>query len=294
MFPSLLDALASIKAPVPPQQPEADAHAATLKLLRMLLKYGIKDAADSQLATACQFVIGSLAAARSLNADDKSRVCHWVKNVLYVQQHDEAGFVCSATSIARSGSNSLLPGQMMNVAMTYSSLSLLLTCGDDFNGVDAAGVARFISRTQTECGAFASHKGHTEVDARFCFAAVASLYILSHRAAASHNYLSAIDTERLLTFFSRCQSYDGGFSLFEGGESHGGSTFCCLASLWLLQQNAFAFSNLRHPVPLYLSPSSPIVPPSIDIALAQRWCCFRVPCPRPSRQLHFAPRFHPL
>jgi hypothetical protein len=276
LFPSLHAAVAAIDTPASSKYPEDLAQAATLKLLRSLLKIGIKDAADSQLATACQFVIGSLAAARSLTSNDKSRVCQWVKNVLYVRLEDEAGFVCSATSITRSGSNALLPGQMMNVAMTYSALSLLITCGDDLAEIDAAGVARFISRAQTESGAFASHKGHTEVDARFCFAAVASLYMLSHRAATPQNFFAAINVENLLNFFARCQSFDGGFSLFEGGEAHGGSTFCCVASMWLLQQNMFLQTSHPLPIPLFLAPSSPLLPPSIDIAMAQRWCCLRV------------------
>ncbi len=276
IFPSLLAAIAALEASVPPKLPEHVALAATTKLLRTLMKIGIKDAADSQLATAGQFVIGSLAAARSLSAGDKSRVCEWVKSVLYVQQHDEAGFVCSATSITRSGAKTLLPGQIMNVAMTYSALSLLLTCGDDLSHIDAAGVAQFISRAQTDSGAFASHNGHTEVDTRFCFAAVASLYMLSNRMPLRHNYFDAINVEKLLQFISRCQSFDGGFALFEGGEAHGGSTFCCIASLWLLQQNALLHSRTSQPLPLYLFPSSPLLAPSIDIALAQRWCCLRV------------------
>lgn len=281
VFPSLLNAIAAIQAPTPALHPEDAKHIATIKLLRMLMKIGIKDAADSQLATAGQFVIGSLAAARSLNADDRTRVCKWVKNVLYVEQNGEAGFVCSASSISHSGANALLPGQMMNVAMTYSALSLLVTCGDDLGGIDAAGVARFISHSQTDCGAFASHKGHTEVDARFCFAAVASLYMLSHRSATRHNYFTVVDVQSLLHFIARCQAFDGGFALFEGGEAHGGSTFCCVASLWLLQRNALAQLQANRPqplsVPLHLAPS-PLLPPSINIALAQRWCCLRVCC----------------
>ncbi len=276
IFPSLLAAIQAIPDPCAHYVPEPVAQAATIKLLRTLMKIGIKDAADSQLATAGQFVIGSLAAARSLSADDKRRVCQWVKNVLYVQQNNEAGFVCSASSITRSGANTLLPGQMMNVAMTYSSLSLLVTCGDDLAGIDAAGVSQFISRAQTEGGAFASHKGHTEVDTRFCFAAVASLYMLSHRAPTRRNYLDYINVENLLRFIARCQSFDGGFALFEGGEAHGGSTFCCIASMWLLMQNMLLQTNHPRPMPVHLSPSSPLLPSSIDIALAQRWCCLRV------------------
>lgn len=276
LFPSLLTAIAAINTLALPKYPDSDAQAATIKLLRTLLKNGIKDAADSQLATACQFVIGSLAAARSLNSNDKSRVCQWVKNVLYVKWEDEAGFVCSSTSITRSGANTLLPGQMMNVAMTYSALSLLITCGDDLGEVDAAGVARFISRAQTECGAFASHKGHTEVDARFCFAAVASLYMLSHRAPTPQNFFAAINVENLLNFFARCQTFEGGFALFEGGEAHGGSTFCCVASMWLLQNSMFLHTNHPQPIPPFLAPSSSILPPSINIEMAQRWCCLRV------------------
>jgi hypothetical protein len=69
--------------------------------------------------------------------------------------------------------------------------------------------------------------------------------------------------------------------LFEGGEAHGGSTFCCIASMWLLQQNTFVCTHHPLPIPAYLAPS-PLLPPSINIPLAQRWCCLRVLHPSPS------------
>ena len=39
---------------------------------------------------------------------------------------------------------------------------------------------------------------------------------------------------RATTFVERCFGYDGGIGMRPGLESHGGSTFCGLASLWLM------------------------------------------------------------
>jgi geranylgeranyl transferase type-1 subunit beta len=60
------------------------------------------------------------------------------------------------------------------------------------------------------------------------FCACAISYIL--------NDWSGINVSLALTYIYSSQSYDGGFAQGPGEESHGGSTYCALASLWLMNE----------------------------------------------------------
>lgn len=48
------------------------------------------------------------------------------------------------------------------------------------------------------------------------------------------NDWSGIDIPSAVKFLHASQSFDGGFGQCPGQESHGGSTYCALASFWLL------------------------------------------------------------
>jgi geranylgeranyl transferase type-1 subunit beta len=67
-----------------------------------------------------------------------------------------------------------------------------------------------------------------EKDIRFLFCACAISYIL--------NDWSGIDVSLALNYIDSSQSYDGGFGQGPFEESHGGSTYCALASLWLMNE----------------------------------------------------------
>lgn len=45
---------------------------------------------------------------------------------------------------------------------------------------------------------------------------------------------AGVDTQKASKYILDCQSYDEGFGLFPGQESHGGATYCAIASLLML------------------------------------------------------------
>jgi len=50
------------------------------------------------------------------------------------------------------------------------------------------------------------------------------------------NDWSGFDLDRAADYIVRSQSYDGGIALFPGAEGHGGSTYCGVASLYLMKK----------------------------------------------------------
>ena len=60
-----------------------------------------------------------------------------------------------------------------------------------------------------------------EIDTRFSYCAILSLYLLGRCDA-----LSLQDQEKAIEFISSCRNYDGGYGCIPGAESHAGqSTF---------------------------------------------------------------------
>lgn len=111
-----------------------------------------------------------------------------------------------------------------HIAMTFSALASLATLGDDMSRVDKPAIAREVRKLQNEDGSVAASIHEPQRDVRFVYCACAISKLIG---------LDTIDNDRAMDFVMRCQAYDGGFGLTPGGESHGGSTFCCVAALVL-------------------------------------------------------------
>merc|ERR1712130_15944 len=68
----------------------------------------------------------------------------------------------------------------------------------------------------------------SEPDMRFLFCACA--------ISAMLNDWSGFDIDSAVQYVRNCQSWDGGIALIPGAEGHGGSTFCAIASLTLMNR----------------------------------------------------------
>ncbi|CAD6196941.1 unnamed protein product [Caenorhabditis auriculariae] len=110
-----------------------------------------------------------------------------------------------------------------NLAQTYSALLCLSILGDDLSGVDRAAILRTITKSQKPDGSFWGQGVGSESDMRFVYCAVTICHIL--------NDDEAIDWDRLGSFIRSSRGIDGGIGQGPGDESHGGSTYCAIASL---------------------------------------------------------------
>lgn len=130
-----------------------------------------------------------------------------------------------------------------NLAMTYSALNCLLILGDDLSRVNRQHILKTLARCQQANGSFCVSEG-SESDIRFVYCACAIAHILCAPT-------DCFDVERTIDFIRRSQvfcpslgfkrknslqSYEGGFGQAPGAEAHGGSTYCAVASLYLLDR----------------------------------------------------------
>jgi len=113
-----------------------------------------------------------------------------------------------------------------NVAMTYMALCILITLGDDLSRVNKPAVLQGVAALQKPNGSFKSNYEYGESDLRFVYCSLAICNIL--------NDSSTIDISSTVKFILNCFNYDGAFGQNPGSESHGGSTYCAIASLSLL------------------------------------------------------------
>ena len=115
-----------------------------------------------------------------------------------------------------------------HIAMAYTALCILATLGDDLSRVDRHGMIESLRRLQRDDGSFQCVEFGSEHDMRFVYCACAISYMLQD--------WSGVDQDKAVDFIRACQSYDGGFALIPGQEGHGGSTFCAVASLMLMNR----------------------------------------------------------
>jgi len=109
---------------------------------------------------------------------------------------------------------------------TYTALAILAICGDDFSRVSKKGIISSLPKLQIPDGSFAPVSGGSENDMRFIFCATIISTIL--------NDFSGMNIDKSVEYILSSQSYDGAIAQYPGQESHGGSTYCAIATLYLL------------------------------------------------------------
>ncbi|CAJ0915143.1 2361_t:CDS:2, partial [Entrophospora sp. SA101] len=135
----------------------------------------------------------------------------------------------SGTKYDPNGSrNSKLPFDAANLAMTYTALCSLLTLGDDLACVDKTAIINSLKYLQNDNGSFTQTYQGMESDMRFVYCAVAISSIL--------NDFSGINILKIVDYIKNSQSYDYGIGQGPGFESHGGSTYCAIAALSILDK----------------------------------------------------------
>lgn len=115
-----------------------------------------------------------------------------------------------------------------HIAMTYTALCTLLILGDDLSKVDRQAVAYGLKKLQGEDGSFQFCVEGSEADMRFVYCAICVCYILDD--------FTTIDIDRTVDYILTSITYEGGIAQGPCLEAHGGSTFCAIASLWMLRR----------------------------------------------------------
>ncbi|KAI7904846.1 terpenoid cyclases/protein prenyltransferase alpha-alpha toroid, partial [Cokeromyces recurvatus] len=115
-----------------------------------------------------------------------------------------------------------------HIANTYTALSNLLLLGDDLSGVNKDAIIKTLSLLQQEDGSIAPSFQSLERDVRFIYCACSISYIL--------NDWSGINIDKTVEHIKQLQSYEYAMAQCPEQEAHGGSTFCGVAALALMNK----------------------------------------------------------
>ncbi|XP_032595268.1 geranylgeranyl transferase type-1 subunit beta isoform X2 [Drosophila grimshawi] len=118
--------------------------------------------------------------------------------------------------------------QWGHLAMTYTSIAVLVTLGDDLSRLDRQTIVDGVAAVQHADGSFSACIDGSENDMRFVYCAATICHML--------DCWGSVNKETMFQFIMSSLRYDYGFSQELEGESHGGTTFCALAALELSGQ----------------------------------------------------------
>ena len=140
------------------------------------------------------------------------------------------------------------PYDHSHLAMTYVALCTLAALGDDLSRINKTAILSTLQSLQKEDGSFVAisskcndsgeniQKEDDDCDLRFMYTAIAVWYLLTDPPTTRKNNdnSSNINIQSATSYILSCICYDGGIGLTPGREGHGGSTFCGIASLYLM------------------------------------------------------------
>ncbi|XP_047334490.1 geranylgeranyl transferase type-1 subunit beta-like [Impatiens glandulifera] len=211
---------------------DRDLHIEFLQMMYNILPPPYENQEINRL-TLAYFTISGLSLLGSLNRVDKECVASWV---LSFQNHprNEAeltngqfyGFSGSRSSQFQSAENSVESLNCSHLASTYCAIAILKIIDYDLSSIDCQSIIRSMKNLQQPDGCFMPIHTGAEKDLRFVYCAASICSMLED--------WSGMDIEKAKNYIVDCQSYDGGFGLIPGLESHGGATYCAVASLHLM------------------------------------------------------------
>jgi geranylgeranyl transferase type-1 subunit beta len=157
---------------------------------------------------------------------NSSELISWIYRLQLINDSDASGFRGSSCSItSRINPN---PYDHIHITMTMTALLSLLLLGDDLENVERSKIAASLVHLQLPNGAFLATRLSTENDLRFVYCACVVAFIL--------NDWSGINKDLCTNFILQCRTYEYAFGQTPGAEAHGGSTFCAVASLSLMNR----------------------------------------------------------
>ncbi|XP_030511758.1 geranylgeranyl transferase type-1 subunit beta isoform X1 [Rhodamnia argentea] len=222
----------------PPPRPlslasfDREKHVKFLEMMYHMLPFHYQSQEINHL-TLAYFVISGLDILDALDRVHKDAVAGWV---LSFQAHPRSksdlgngqfyGFHGSRSSQFPSKDNAIFIQNGSHLASTYCALAILKIVGYNLSNIDSASMLTSMRSLQQSDGSFMPIHIGAERDLRFLYCAAAICFML--------NNWNGMDREKAKEYILNCQSYDGGFGLTPGSESHGGAAYCAIASLRLM------------------------------------------------------------
>ncbi|XP_061172532.1 geranylgeranyl transferase type-1 subunit beta-like [Saccostrea echinata] len=202
---------------------------------------------DTNRMTIAFFALSGLDLLNALDKveKDKDRIIQWIYSLQILPNEDgsnicQCGFRGSSTNAVKDSQKTedKLRLDSGHIAMTYTAIASLLILGDDLDRVNKSAVLQALSQLQQGDGSFCCVPEGSENDMRFVYCAACICYML--------NDWSGMDVEKAVHFIQKSQSYEGGIGQGPGLEAHGGSTFCAIAALVLMNKLETSFTPKQY------------------------------------------------
>ncbi|CAB4016161.1 Geranylgeranyl transferase type-1 subunit beta [Paramuricea clavata] len=208
---------------------------------------------DTTRLTIAFFALSGLDVLNALDriADDKANYIDWIYSLQVLSKEgrdvNNCGFKGSSTLHLKGYEDFESPFDSGHIAMTYVALASLVILGDDLSRVDKKSVIESLKHLQLDDGSFGATADGSENDMRFIFCASCISYML--------NDWSGVNIENAVKYIKDSLAYEHGFAQGPFLEAVGGSTYCALASLVLMNRLESLTSD--------------------QLEKIKRWCIFR-------------------
>jgi len=189
---------------------------------------------DTQRVTIAFFAISGLDLLDKLDviADVRTEIFDWLYKCLVISEDSQtqhwSGF---RGSTALKLGEEPGPSHVLDhghIAMTYTALASLVILGDDLSRLNRPALLAGVRALQLEDGSFKAALEGGENDMRFLYCAASICYMLDD--------WSGMDVDRAVEYVVRSISYEGGVGQGPGLEAHGGSTYCAVAAVSLMDR----------------------------------------------------------
>ncbi|XP_076231718.1 geranylgeranyl transferase type-1 subunit beta [Calliopsis andreniformis] len=208
-----------------PPQLVTEKHAKYFQRLLQIMPSDMAEHDCSRLTIAFFAISGLdlLNALNDLSKETKLAAIDWIYKLQVTNAGPRSGFQLS-TTVPKEATKY----QCGHITMTYIGLVTLLILGDDLSRVDRKSIIEGMRACQNPDGSFTAMVLGCESDIRFLYCACCIATIL--------NDWSGMDKTKAIDYILKSISYDGAMGFGPGLESHGGSTFCAVASLFLMNE----------------------------------------------------------
>ncbi|XP_012555341.1 geranylgeranyl transferase type-1 subunit beta isoform X1 [Hydra vulgaris] len=176
--------------------------------------------------------------------NEHQNIINWIYSLQILPKNDESNTTkCGFRGSPFLGSKYQTEGsfsvselyESSHIAMTYTALCSLIILGDDLSRVNRNAIINGIKFLQKEDGSFYSTQDKNENDMRFLYCACCISYILQD--------WNGLDKTSAVNYIRMSMSYDYGLSQGPQLEAHGGSTYCGVASLILMDKLEECFNE---------------------------------------------------
>ncbi|KAL4227825.1 Geranylgeranyl transferase type-1 subunit beta [Mactra antiquata] len=214
---------------------------------------------DTSRMTIAFFALSGLDILNALDVIEKDRegIIEWIYTLQVLPKNDgsnenQCGFSgsttirkCCDTEQTKKGSEQFDSG---HIAMTYTALATLIILGDDLSRVNKESILLALRNLQLKDGSYRPVSEPSENDMRFVYCASCICYILDD--------WSGMNRDLAAKYIKQSLSFEGAIGQGPYLEAHGGSTFCAIASLVLMNKLDDTFNDK-------------------DLKQIKRWCIFR-------------------